>query len=144
MSGLERVDTSEFGVTSKLLHKDVSKDENVEKNIENLKQIYDFDLEQKEEIENFLRKNKEIIQVLKDVKNLIKQYFQGENLYENLYIEYENGEDYEEGGELLLSIETKKGVKQSLESLGNFEKDWWTDKWIQINSKLSIDVRFIK
>jgi hypothetical protein len=136
----QRVDTSEFGETSKRLHKDVSKNEDVDKNIENLKQTYDFDSKQKEEIENFLRENQEIIEVLQEAEGRIKQYFQDENLC----LEYEDGEEYEDGGELSLSIETKKDVDEALEKLSDFENNWWTDKWIQINSKLSIDVRFIK
>jgi hypothetical protein len=87
-----------------------------------------------------LRENQEIIEVLQEAKSRIKQYFQDENLY----LEYEDGEEYEDGGELSLSIETKKDVDEALEKLSDFENNWWTDKWIQINSKLSIDVRFIK
>jgi spermidine/putrescine-binding protein len=114
--------------------------ENLGQDLEELKQIYDFDPEQEKKIKKFLRENKKLVQVLQEAKDRIKQYFQDENLY----IEYEDGEEYEDGGELVLSIETKKDVKQALESLRNLKKGWWTDKRIQIDSKLSIDVRFIK
>lgn len=142
LKDFKRVDTSKSKLekTSKRLHKDVSKDKDVDENIEKLKKTYNFDLEQKEEIENFLRENKKIIQVLQEAKDRIREYFQGENLY----LEYEDGEEYKDGGELFLSIETRKDVMGALESLRNLKKGWWTDKRIQINNKLSIDVRFIK
>ncbi|MEY2856259.1 MAG: hypothetical protein RLZZ74_568 [Cyanobacteriota bacterium] len=136
----DKLDTSEYGKISLNQSKDASKDKNVDQDIENLNQTYDFDSKQKEEIDNFLRENQEIIEVLQEAKSRIKQYFQDENLY----LEYEDGEEYEDGGELSLSIETKKDVDEALEKLSDFENNWWTDKWIQINSKLSIDVRFIK
>jgi hypothetical protein len=136
----DKFDTSEYGNIPLDQPKYASKDKDVDKNIENLKQIYDFDLEQKEEIENFLRENQEIIEVLQEAKVQIETRFQNETLY----IEYEDGEECEIGGELFLSIETKKDIDEALKQLRDFEDNWWTDKWIQINRKLSIDVRFIK
>jgi hypothetical protein len=138
-----QVNTSTHGEVPLEQRKDASKDQDnkdIDQDIENLKQTYGFDLEQKDEIENFLRDNKEIIEVLQEAEGVIKRYFQDENLY----LEYEDGEEYEDGGELSLSIETKKDVDEALEELSDFENNWWADKWIQINSKLSIDVRFIK
>jgi hypothetical protein len=130
-----KVNTSTYGeIPVYPQSKDIAQD------IEKLKQTYDFDLEQKEEIENFLRENQEVIQVLQEAKDQIKKCFPNETLY----IEYEDGEEYEDGGELFLSIETRKDVKGALESLRNLKKGWWTDRRIKINSKLSIDVRFIK
>jgi hypothetical protein len=138
-----KVNTSKLGEAPVYPHKDVSKDQDnkdIDQDIEKLKLTYNFDLKQEEEIKNFLRDNKEIIEVLQEAKDEIKKLFQDETLY----IEYEDGEEYEDGGELSLSIETKKDVDEALEELSDFENNWWADKWIQINSKLSIDVRFIK
>jgi hypothetical protein len=138
-----QVNTATYGEILVYPQKDINKNQynkDVNQDIENLTLTYNFDLKQKEEIKKFLRENQEIIEVLQAAKDEIKSRFQNETLY----LEYEDGEECEVGGELFLNIQTKKDVDEARKLISEFEDRWLADKWVKTNNKLSIDVRFIK
>lgn len=88
-----------------------------------------------EDAKNFLKHRPYFDELLEQVTEKLKQYFNNAELYLRLI----HDPDFEDD-ELLLSVVTEKTPEDALSTLKKFDEEWWLDHSYLGGNKLNIDV----
>ena len=100
-----------------------------------------FLIENCEEVAEFIVKNSELKQVLKEAVLQIKKYFQDNFSYLRLHLVHDPEViGYEE---LAVYIATKIPLVEAKKLYDNFSDDWWLEKFVEVEGSLSINIELI-
>jgi hypothetical protein len=109
---------------------------NQDSQIERLKEIYGF--RGKEEVNNFIKANPQIEEILIEASGEINRYFpDSQPILKHFSDPETTGEQH-----LIISIPTIYSPKETLTRLDQLEDEWWVENVYRAEGKVSINVEF--
>jgi bifunctional DNA-binding transcriptional regulator/antitoxin component of YhaV-PrlF toxin-antitoxin module len=101
----------------------------------------EYEIRNPSEVAAFLSKNKSLIDWLEEIPAQIRKVFGDE---QNLKLEYYFDPEDSAWNKLHVYIPTKFKSRESRDLLEKFGEDWWFEKELQADSKIFVNLRFIK
>ena len=89
------------------------------------------------EVEFFIRKHHQLIDLLKEMHPVLEHYFPGDPISAKVENDPEIDWEY-----ISVRIQTQKDVDQALESLDSFTENWWLDNLDIIQNQIVVNVEF--
>ncbi len=101
----------------------------------------EYEIRNPSEVAKFLSENKSLIDLLEEIPAQIRKVF---GKKQNLRLEYYFDAEDASWNKLHVYIPTKFKSGESRDLLEKFGEDWWFDKELETDSKIYINLRFIK
>ncbi len=101
----------------------------------------EYEIRNPSEVAEFLSENKYLIDLLEEIPAQIREVFGDE---QNLTLEFFLDPEDSTWHRLFVRIPTKFVPKESNNLLDKFKENWWFDNESRSNSKISVNLRFIK
>lgn len=98
-----------------------------------------YDIKNISELNQFVIKNENLLEVLNKIPSQIEKYF------ENCFLNLQLVPDYEEEfSQLLVTILVKNNdVEKNYKLLKEFDRAWWLHQLVNIQNKVCIDLEFV-
>ncbi len=104
------------------------------KRLQSLYSIKEFQV-----VDFFLNHYPFLVQILIEAYDALRKFFPEDKLR----LEYRIDPEVSDDEKLLLYVETRAPVEETLEQLDEFEEEWWIDNLSRADNKLLIDVEFL-
>ncbi len=87
-------------------------------------------------VKEFLCNNTFLVPLLKDITEVLKQYFEGAHFF----LEVVEDPEFSKNSQLLLSVGMDGEIEVAMEKLYNFDREWWLDNMSRGQERLCVDV----
>ncbi|NJM59292.1 MAG: hypothetical protein HC849_02315 [Oscillatoriales cyanobacterium RU_3_3] len=93
-----------------------------------------------EQVFDFLKESKCRISLLESIVEKIRDFFPEEEIV----ISYISGNEYVDGGLLVVSVQTYQTYQEASKPFGEFEESWWNAQWIKSEKNILVRLDFFE